>query len=205
MSVQEVYCPSCGGPMLVDDQLGGRSFECPHCRVTVETEAATFLNRDGMKLGPYSLGLLHKMWEAGQLGSNDGVWDEHAQAWRSAREFFEPQPPSPPQPQPAPTADAQGATSGGIRCPFCKELILAGAIKCKHCGSDLEVPQKSDAAAGCLGLLLGPVGLWYKGHWAAGFAWLAMALLIGILTGGWLAPVFWIGMAAHAACAKPKS
>ena len=30
--------------------------------------------------------------------------------------------------------------------------------------------EKSDGTAGCLGLFLGPVGLWYKGQWAAGFA-----------------------------------
>lgn len=43
-----------------------------------------------------------------------------------------------------------------------------------------------DLTAGCLGLLLGPVGLRYKGHWAAGFAWLAMALIGGYVTGGLL-------------------
>jgi hypothetical protein len=38
-----------------------------------------------------------------------------------------------------------------------------------------------------VGLLLGPVGLWYKGQWAAGFAWLVMAILFGIMSGGCLA------------------
>ena len=90
------------------------------------------------------------------------------------------------------------------RCPYCKEEILASATKCKHCGSNLTEPEKSNALAGCLGLLLGPVGLWYKGHWAAGFAWLAMAVVFVIASGGWLAPVFWIGMAIHAGVAKPR-
>jgi hypothetical protein len=61
-------------------------------------------------------------------------------------------------------------------------------------------------------LFLGPVGLWYKGQWAAGFAWLAMALVfgfgLGLITGGLgccFAPVFWIGMAIHAGMAKPLS
>lgn len=91
-----------------------------------------------------------------------------------------------------------------VRCPYCKEEILVGAQKCKHCGEFLVGPQKSDALAGCLGLLLGPVGLWYKGHWAAGFAWLAMAFVLGAGTGGIAAPFLWIGMAIHAASATPK-
>ena len=91
-----------------------------------------------------------------------------------------------------------------VPCPFCKELIVDGALKCKHCGSNLSAAKKSDTAAGCLGLFLGPVGLWYKGHWAAGFAWLAMAIVLGLASGGWLAPVCWIGMAIHAASAEPR-
>ena len=35
--------------------------------------------------------------------------------------------------------------------------------------------------AGVLGFFLGPVGLWYKGRWAAGFAW----IFIGV-------PVAWV-------------
>ena len=61
--------------------------------------------------------------------------------------------------------------------------------------------------AGCLGLLLGPVGLWYKGQWAAGFAWIVITILIMLATGGFgivLAPFFWIGMAVHAYSAPAK-
>jgi hypothetical protein len=102
------------------------------------------------------------------------------------------------------TMDERTQDAGTVPCPFCKEPVIAGALKCRHCGSNLAAAKKSNAAAGCLGLLLGPVGLWYKGHWAAGFAWLAMAIVFGVASGGWLAPVFWIGMAIHAAVAKPK-
>ena len=66
----------------------------------------------------------------------------------------------------------------------------------------------SDALAGCLGLFLGPVGLWYKGQWLAGFAWLAMAILVVAGSGGLgivFAPVFWFGMCIHAIVAKPAN
>ena len=66
-------------------------------------------------------------------------------------------------------------------------------------------PRKSNGVALLLGLLLGPVGLWYKGHWVAGFAWLVMAVIIMIPTYGLAAPVFWIGMAIHAAAAEPRT
>jgi len=31
---------------------------------------------------------------------------------------------------------------GTERCPFCKEKIIAGATKCKHCHSDLTLAKK---------------------------------------------------------------
>jgi hypothetical protein len=65
-------------------------------------------------------------------------------------------------------------------------------------------PAKSNGLALVLGLFLGPVGLWYKGHWAAGFAWLVMGIIVGTATFLIAAPVFWIGMAIHAAVAEPR-
>jgi len=109
-------------------------------------------------------------------------------------------------------------------CPYCAEPISVEAKKCRHCSEFLDpslraanqmaqhslsiknagIPPKSDAVAGCLGFLLGPVGLWYKGRWAAGFAWIVMAFLMTIATGGVAAPVFWIGMGLHTIVAKTK-
>jgi hypothetical protein len=107
-------------------------------------------------------------------------------------------------------------------CPACAEPIAAIAKKCKHCGwtaipemqqavvylrEKLDGPEKSNLLAGCLGFFLGPVGLWYKGQWAAGFAWIMMIILIMLGTGGLavlFAPFFWVGMAVHAAVARPK-
>lgn len=31
-------------------------------------------------------------------------------------------------------------------CPFCMEPIIVGALKCKHCGSDLNAAAESDDA-----------------------------------------------------------
>jgi len=66
--------------------------------------------------------------------------------------------------------------------------------------------NRSNAVAGFLGFFFGPVGLWYKGRWAAGFAWLAMIVIVALAKGGVgivFAPIFWIGMIIHAIVAKP--
>jgi hypothetical protein len=55
-------------------------------------------------------------------------------------------------------------------------------------------------------LFFGPLGPWYTGHWAEGFAWLAMIVIVALATGGVgivLAPIVWIGMIIHAIAAKP--
>lgn len=96
---------------------------------------------------------------------------------------------------------------GQAVCPFCHGPINLGVVKCRHCGEFLSAASQSDGTAGCLGFFLGPVGLWYKGHWAAGFAWIVGFFIVVLGTGGIgviLAPVFWIGMAIHAFQAKPK-
>lgn len=106
----------------------------------------------------------------------------------------------------------------GENCPQCDlhlpfaERPLTGAASLSNGGesgnrsagsSKTSNKQKSDGLAGLLGFLLGPVGLWYKRQWAAGFAWLAGAFIAGAMSGGFLAPVAWIGMAIHAYNADP--
>ena len=65
-----------------------------------------------------------------------------------------------------------------MECPYCKEEIQEGALKCKHCGSMLTpagAPQaatseKSKVTAGVLALLLGGFGIhkFYLGAWGWG-------------------------------------
>ena len=46
---------------------------------------------------------------------------------------------SSPTPAPAPTAPSASTKV----CPYCAETVLAAAIKCKHCGSDLSAGATS--------------------------------------------------------------
>jgi len=92
-------------------------------------------------------------------------------------------------------------------CPYCGGDVPTRAQKCRHCGEWLVRTNHSDGLAGCLGFLLGPIGLWYKGHWAAGFAWITAAILFGLVLfpyGFLLFPIFLIGMTIHAAAAKGR-
>lgn len=109
-------------------------------------------------------------------------------------------------------------------CPICNGVVDSLAARCHHCGVEFvrqrqettTSPQvihhyihhggtdRSSLAAGCLALALGPVGLWYKGQWAAGFAWLVMTVLLSAATGLIAAPFCWLGMAVHAIMADTK-
>ena len=84
---------------------------------------------------------------------------------------------------------------------------IARAPTCAHYrGTSTRTGNQSDAVAGFLGFFFGPVGLWHKGHRAAGFAWLAIMVIVALATGGLgivFAPIFWIGMIIHAIVAKP--
>jgi TM2 domain-containing membrane protein YozV len=73
-----------------------------------------------------------------------------------------------------------------MECPYCKEDILDGAIKCKHCDSVLTSDggmsrpssSKSKTVAGVLALLLGHIGIhkFYMGSWGWGIIYILFVL-----------------------------
>ncbi|MBX3422964.1 MAG: DUF4339 domain-containing protein [Pirellulaceae bacterium] len=92
--------------------------------------------------------------------------------------------------------------SSKTACKYCGNSIAPNAQKCGHCGEWIVQTSHSDSLAAVLGVLFGPVGLWYKGHWAAGFAWIMFMLIVYLSIGDFvllLSPLFWIGMGVHAA------
>lgn len=106
-------------------------------------------------------------------------------------------------PPPIPTPN----TPASVSCPACRSILEQGVLRCRFCGEDFRGSNKSNGLAAVLSLFLGPLGLWYKGCWGAGFAWIAGVIIIMVATGGLgilLVPFFWIGMAVHAYNARPK-
>lgn len=71
-----------------------------------------------------------------------------------------------------------------MECPYCKEEIQEGALKCKHCGSMLTptgalqaaTSDKSKVTAGVLALLLGGLGIhkFYLGAWGWGIVYIVL-------------------------------
>jgi TM2 domain-containing membrane protein YozV len=80
-------------------------------------------------------------------------------------------------------------------CPYCKEEIAEGAVKCKHCGSMLVVQtrpadHKDKLVAGLLGIFLGGLGVhkFYLGKIGLGvvyilLCWTMIPALVGFIEG----------------------
>lgn len=89
---------------------------------------------------------------------------------------------------PPPSAPAAPAT---WRCPYCKETIIAGAVKCKHCGEILHAGIRSSrrqwarhgspGVAAVLSFLIPGLGQMYKGEVLAGLAWFLMVTFAYVL------------------------
>lgn len=58
------------------------------------------------------------------------------------------------------------------KCPMCAELILAEAMKCKHCGEHLiNTKSPINGAAAVLSVFVPGLGQLLKGHFFAGIMW----------------------------------
>ena len=55
-------------------------------------------------------------------------------------------------------------------CPFCKELIAKGAMRCPHCHADLKIPRKVKKQP----FMLSP---FMVGFYTATALWLALIIL----------------------------
>ena len=71
------------------------------------------------------------------------------------------------------------------RCPYCREMILINAVKCRHCGEllDDELARErrprewNPVIAAVLSFLIPGLGQVYKGQVFAGLVWLCLVYL----------------------------
>ena len=88
------------------------------------------------------------------------------------------------------------------RCPYCSEVILSEAKKCKHCGEFLDPalkksvilqPKWNPAIAAALSLVVPGGGHIYRGKILAGCLW---AFLVAVGYGAYILP----GLILHLTC-----
>ena len=86
-------------------------------------------------------------------------------------------------------------------CSECQKSEVQAVLDV-HLPAPSQPPGRSDLVAGILGVLFGPLGLWYKRRWLAGLGW--MVLIVLVFPNVTLLGVVWIGMAIHALVAKSR-
>ena len=86
------------------------------------------------------------------------------------------------------------------KCPYCNEMIIVGARKCRYCGEILDPtmrvasPIRKRSIYILLGILLGEFGVndFYAGYIGRGIAKLLITIFLGPLYGiGILITVIW--------------
>lgn len=130
-----------------------------------------YYSKNGQQLGPFGLGQLKQLADAGMLSPSDLVWQEGYKEWMAAGSVSElfpvvnvaaapsarPSAMPPPIPpiippvsvQPPPPPVALPRHRGMVNCPKCKKQVADTAESCPHCGAPQAAKERNELM-GCL-------------------------------------------------------
>lgn len=115
-----VKCSGCGKTIVGGEDWAGKRAKCPKCSTVVEFPApTTFVSPDIEEPS--------EAWLGGPVPTQPPLTTFDSPLTSAAS------PPPPIQhPRPSPAVEDK------VRCPFCQELIVGTAKKCKHCGEIID-------------------------------------------------------------------
>lgn len=101
-----------------------------------------YANAQNTAVGPIEESELHELFKGGTIANETNIIAEGANDWKPYSSLLNRltpplNTPTPPALSAAPTP--QQSIGHGQQCPYCSEVIVAGAKKCKHCGEIIDV------------------------------------------------------------------